>query len=350
MRHVTGTSYTAANGTDYKYYYVKVIFVFFKLIGLGPLNLVRSVPPKNVMNKKLSKTSATIHFDYSFIGAVYNVFLMVCLIGINCKSIPLVYEIVYLFKSKLTTAIELVEAICGNLAVQIVWLSFCIKQTTAVGLMNRLTKIDRLIRDLSGDCDESNRSYFLLLFFGNVLMRIAVIVTNQMCFNSPILGWFNNIVPCMIVNWLMIQYVMVIKLIEAHFRRLNRCLLRNARSLIIRPFRSMIMESSAMDDYLPPKIIAFRRMHVSLYEITSDVADFYSLPIVMAIAFSCYSIVYNSYYAVLPVVVKIENNGPIMFVASVLWLSSMGIPIVVLSASVESIADQVFVIDPVGGV
>lgn len=313
--------------------------MIFKIMGHAPLSIVRrSSKEKSPKAIAVAAALTTTNFAHSGAGSVYNVILIVLLVGLNFVSVPLLYEGEYLSKTPFTETIEVTQAVGGNAVVVFIWLLNLLRQKTMVKIINRLMNVDATVFRLT----ETNRNYFVLLFLTNFSVWILLIVSNQQSYHTAVLGFMNEIVPGVIINWFMIQYVVTVKLIEKRFSALNRALLDSPTSSIVVPIRSLILGCVSADDIDFPNVLSFRRAHSDLYEISCQVAEFYSLPIVFAIAFGCFSIIYNAYWVVVPFVFVSEDEPTFMIVNAISWLGAWMLPITTLALAINAVTAQVF--------
>ena len=333
---------------DNEYFCAKIVLMIFKIIGLAPL-AIRKLPSIKISGNSKREKFTSNQFAYSKLGCFYNIFLIISAFGISFKTVPLVYDNYYPYKSELTESIEIAESICGMAIIMFLFMFMCAKQNCQVRLLNRLINVnDHIIGLNDSDRHVDSKSYFFLLFLVNTLVWVEVILSDVNAYGSMIFNWVNDIIPGMIINWFILQYVVTLKLIENRFKKLNRILLDTSRFSIVQPIQSLMTGNVRTSAFYVPRIVTFRRAHASLYEISCEVSDFYALPILVTIAFSCYSVIYNAYFLMMPFVLRLDSNTIQMIANSVAWLIGLMLPITMLAVGVDRTTVEVFIntIDP----
>ena len=327
---------------DNEYFCAKIILMIFKIFGLAPL-AIRKLPSVEISNNLKREKFTSIQFAYSKLGCFYNILLIIFTLGISFLTIPLVHDNNYPYKSELTQSIEFAQSTCGIAIVIFLFLFVCAKQNCQVELLNRLMNVNDHIIGLSdSDRPVDGKRYFFLLFLVNALVWVQVMFSDVNAYGSTIVNWVNDLIPSMIINWFIIEYVIMVKLIKNRFQKLNRILLDTSRSSTVQTIQSLMMGNVRSSAFYVSKIVKFRRAYASLYEISCEVSDFYALPILVTIAFSCYSVVYNAYFLIMPFVLRLDGNTIHMITNSVAWLIGLMLPITMLAVGVDRTTVEVF--------
>ena len=333
---------SAVGYVDYEFFCAKIVLIIFKIIGLAPL-AIRKLPIVEISKNSKCEKFTSNQFAYSTFGCFYNIFLIIFVFGLSFKALPLVYGNNYAYKSEFTEIIEFAQSICGIAIVMFLFLFMCVKQNFQVKLLNSLMNVnDHIIGLDDSDKHINSKRYFFILFFVNTLVWSEVMISDVNAYGSTFFNWVNDIIPGMIINWFIIEYVIMVKLIENRFKNLNRILLDTSRSSIVQPIQSLMMGNVRTSAFYVPKIVMFRRAHASLYEISCEVSDFYALPILVTIGFSCYSVIYNAYFLVMPFVLRLEKNTIHMIMNSGAWLIGLMLPITMLAIGVNRTTAEVF--------
>lgn len=327
---------------------LKLGLSIFKIMGLAPFAVRESTSVKK--SSKDNWQAYTIRrkspeFVSSQTGSVYNcalVLVQLCLAGL---SIPMEFGVPYPGKTEVTAMIEICLAVFGNAVVVVVWLMYCIRQNDLVTLTNRLTKVDATFDRLNGARVISGLRYFVILLATNTLAWIQLLFSEEVAFHAPVITWFSFITPSIIVNWFILQYVIALKLIKNRLKHLNKLLHGCPINSIVFPLRSFLIESVSIDELQVPTIVSLRRAHTCLYEISRGVADFYSLPILMAVGFVSFLSFYNAYILIAPFVINIEKPTDWMIVNSIFWLVVLIMPIAMLAAGVNGVTAEVRLIN-----
>lgn len=323
---------------------IKVVIFLFKMIGLAPFNSVKHHCLESEPNKRTFKLPETVKFMPSRFGFFYQVSLVVVDLLISIICIKRLFSADYPLKTFFTLIIDLTLAIFGAMLMNALWVYSYVRRNRMMELLNRLVKVDCTIRRLSNLPQIGvRRSYVIGVFVGLNITWIVLIVTDTQAFDSMILDWFDEIVPSFVLSHFILQYALMVKLLETRFRNLNRAIANLSSSRTIKTFRSFVVhgEISLMNCDLFPTIGDFRRAHDTLYKIGFDVAEFYSLPILFVISLNCSEIIYNAYFSFVPLTFGVKTDPTCIFVNSLAWVLVLLIPICILTKGVDNLTDEV---------
>ncbi|XP_043287293.1 putative gustatory receptor 28b isoform X2 [Venturia canescens] len=223
------------------------------------------------------------------------------------------------------------------------WLLTSVRRRDMVSLLNRLIKVDSTICRLSNlQLTTTFRLQAIIVFIVLIITWVVLIISDVYAYNTTIFDWFNDILPSFIITQFLLQYALIVKMIEIRYRSLNIAIVDLSKSSTTKTFRSFVLrdEITLMNCEYLPKVIDFRRAHKTLYDIGSDVAEFYSFPILFIIGLSCFEIVYNSYWSLMPLTVNIDVDPAFIVINSVAWILGLIVPIGILAKAVENITAE----------
>lgn len=294
--------------------------------------------------KKAWSGSGPVKFAASRVGCFYNVFLIALQFRMLFISIPLSNELDYPDKTLLTSTIENAEAVIGNVVLFVVWLWLGLRQKTLVKLFNRLSSFRGATFYRNDDnLSDSSRTFFVMIFLTNIIVWTVSISTDILAYNPLVLTQFSVTVPSFVLTWFVTQYIFAVKFIEKGFSALNRYLEKSVNSSVDHDNRLFVATLAPINDSDVLKIRTIRRAHNNLYEIAMDISDFYSLPILLTVAFYCYIAIYVTYYLVMPFVIAVEDQSDLMMVNSIFTIASVILPIAILATGVTNVINEVHV-------
>ncbi|XP_012229091.1 putative gustatory receptor 28a isoform X2 [Linepithema humile] len=315
---------------------LRILIIFFKLIGLA------TFAHRIVVQRK--KKSCT--FQYSEIGIIYNAVLITLMISSNYLSIPYRVNMEYENKTNLTVGIEILQTILGTVVICTILLSFCIDQKSLVRIANRLMAIEHEIDYLYRLYPPLRRQRVLctvvIIYILKGCLLIVLMVTDVIAFQSTPISWLTDILPTFHVGWLIMQYFLLVTIIQANLADVNRAIqsLSKVSTSDQRPqslcqTRRIVVSNSTIH-----QLLQLRDAHCHLCEISQDVSDFYSLPILFGISFLFLTLIYNGYYLLSPLLMSDEVLEYEVFSNTVLWLIFLMYPISLFTNRITKILKE----------
>ncbi|KAL6443176.1 hypothetical protein ACFW04_002841 [Cataglyphis niger] len=314
----------------------RVLIIFFKLIGLATFTY----------RIDTSKKKTLYTFQYSEFGIVYNTVLISLMVASNYLSIPYRINLQYENKTNLTVGIELVQTILGTLVICMILLFYCIDQKSLVRIINRLTDVEHEIDHLYHLYNPLRRQRVLctmiIACIMNICLLIVLLVTEFLAFHSTPISWLSDILPAFHVGWMIIQYFLLVTIIQAGFADVNRAIENlsrvstpDLRSQSFCQTRRIIVSNSTVR-----QLLQLRDVHCHLCEISGNVSDFYSLPILFGVIFLFLSLIYNGYYLLSPLLMSDEVLQYEIFSNTVFWLIYLIYPISLLTNRITRISNE----------
>jgi len=318
------------------FWMLKISIIFFKLIGLA--TFAHSI----VTQKK--RTLYT--FQYSEFGIVYNVVLSSLMIASNYVSLPIIINSQYENKTNLNVAIEVLQAILGTLVICAILFNYSIDQKSLVRIANRLMDVehamDRLYHPLRRQrifCD------VIIVCILKICLLILLLITETLAFHSSPIAWLTDIVPTFHVGWLLIQYFLLVTVIQADFVDVNQAIQNLIRVSTsdddLRPHSFYQTRRIIISNSTVRQLLQLRDMHCYLCKISEDVSDFYSLPVLFGITFLFLSLIYNGYYLLAPLLMTDSVLEYITLSNTIIWLFFLIYPISLLTNRITKILNEV---------
>ncbi|XP_036150079.1 uncharacterized protein LOC105836834 isoform X2 [Monomorium pharaonis] len=314
---------------------LRMSIIFFKLIGLATFT-------QHIKWKKRTYT-----FQYSEFGIVYNVVLSSLMIASNYLSIPMSINMEYENKTNLTVGIEVLQSVLGALMICAILLSYCISQKSLVRIANRLMdaehEIDRLYHIYRPLRRQRIFCVLLIVCILKVCLLVLLLTSEVLAFHSGPTSWLTDILPTFHVGWLLIQYFLLVAIIQADFADVNQAIqcLTNVNTHDLRPqslyqTRRIIVGNSTVH-----RLLQLRDMHCHLCEISEDVSDFYSLPVLFGLVFLFLTLIYNGYYLLSPLLMADEILEYEVLSNTIIWLIFLIYPISLLTNRITKILIEV---------
>lgn len=318
----------------------RLLITFFKLIGLATFTHC-------VIIQKKRSPRALCTYQYSRLGVLYNAVLISLMIGSNYLSIPYRISLEYVNKTNLTVTIEIVQTVLGTVVMCAIMISYCVGQESLVRIANRLTDVEYELDRLFRLCAPLRRQRvfrtFIFICLLNGCLLIALLISEYFAFHSSPISWLTDVLPTFHVGWFMIQYSLLVNIIHADFIDVNREI-RNVSGITtpdLRPqtfyeTRRIVVSNSAVRQLL---LLQDVRRH--LCDISEDLSDFCSLPILFGVTYMFLTLIYNGYYLLSPLLLSDEVLHYDVFINTVIWLLFVIYPIVLLTSNVTKILYEV---------
>ncbi|XP_039308138.1 uncharacterized protein LOC105199847 isoform X2 [Solenopsis invicta] len=316
---------------------LRISITFFKLIGLATFT-------RHIVTQK-RKTSYT--FQYSKFGIVYNVILSSLMITSNFASIPYRIGLQYENKTNLTTSIEVLQTVVGSLVICAILLSYCIEQKSLVRIANRLINVEHEIDHLYYLYHPLRRQRIfcgmIIVCALKICLLILLLFTEILAFHTGPISWLTDILPTFHVGWLLLQYFILVTIIQADFTDVNLAIQSFIRvstpDLQLQSLcqtRHVVVSNSAVHH-----LLQLRDMHCRLCEISEDVSNFYSLPVLFGFSFLFLTLIYNGYYLLSPLLMTDNILEYKTLSNTVIWLLILIYPIFLLTNRVTKILKEI---------
>ncbi|OXU23541.1 hypothetical protein TSAR_011653 [Trichomalopsis sarcophagae] len=315
--------------TEDNIFFIKCLFYYFKVLGIAPISLYTRSTKKNA--------SQCVVFTRSNRALVYDVVLILILVTAN------IYKILYLCLRVSSTKIITIEAVTNCLEDFVACLSavfiliiICFSWEKLCAVVNA---ISGLTECLDGFGVENPKKYKLqleicMIIFVNITTWILVFVITAVAEFSYLLYdtiMYSNVI---VVNVLLIQYSVVLKLLRHNFKMLNKNLLVICQEVPIK------IQSSVESNGSVERLSQLRKLHASICKVSRDVSNYYSYPTLACVVCVFYTLIYTCYYIARPIVLYHQNLRGDMFVMSLFYGLLLVLSVVILTKSVTATIDE----------
>ncbi|XP_024880056.1 putative gustatory receptor 28a isoform X1 [Temnothorax curvispinosus] len=319
------------------FWMLKMSIIFFKLIGLA------TFAHHIVMRKKRSLYT----FQYSEFGIVYNVILSSLIIASNYLSIPFRLNLEYENKSNLTVGIEVLQTVLGSLVICTILFIYCIDQKSLVRIANRLMDVEHEMDCLYHLYQPLRRQHIfcamIIVCILKVCLLILLLTTEILAFHTGPVSWLSDILPTFHVGWLLIQYFLLVTIIQADFADVNQAIqsLTRVGTPDLRPQSLYQTRRVVFSNSTVHQLLQLRDMHCHLCEISEDVSDFYSLPVLFGFTFLFLTLIYNGYYLFSPLLMTDNILEYETLSNTFIWLIFLIYPISLLTNRTTKILNEI---------
>ncbi|XP_018376828.1 PREDICTED: uncharacterized protein LOC108770033 [Trachymyrmex cornetzi] len=316
----------------------RILIMFYEVIGLA------TFAHRIVIYKK--RTSYT--FQHSKLGIVYNV-LSSLTIASNYISIPYRINHDYYKRTNLTVGIEILQTVLGSLMISTILISYCINQKSLVRIANRLVTIEHEIGRLYNLYHPLRRQRIFCTMIIVCILKICLLILLLFikilnAYTGPV-SLLIDILPTFYMGWLLIQYFLLVTIIQTDFSDVNRAIQSltriNAPDLRLQflyQTHRIIIDNSTVH-----QLLQLRNVHCHLCEISEDVSSFYSLPVLFGIGFLFLSLIYNGYriFWVLLITDDDLNLNYSYIITLIVWIIFRIYPIFLLTNRITRILIEV---------
>ncbi|XP_071627272.1 uncharacterized protein [Temnothorax longispinosus] len=320
------------------FWMLRISIIFFKINGLATF-------AHHIVTRRKRPLCA---FYYSKFGIVYNVVLSCLIIASNYLSIPFILTVQYENKSNLTVTLEVLQAILGSLVICAILLFYCIDQKSLVRIVNQLMDVEH----------EMDRLYLLYrplrrqrIFYAvtivcvlKVCLLILLLTTETLAFHVGPVAWLTDILPSLYVGWLLIQYFLLVTIIQADFADVNQAIesLTEVGTPNLQPQSFYQTRRIIFNNSTVRQLLQLRDMHYHLCEISKDVSDFYSLPVLFGVTFLFLTLIFNGYYLLAPALMITGDSLEFKILSNtIIWLIFLIYPISILTNRITKTLNEI---------
>ncbi|XP_044587724.1 putative gustatory receptor 28a [Cotesia glomerata] len=314
-------------------------YIFFKTIGLSPwaLNLAQIV--KKCRGRNFSNQTITI--TTSVYGSLYNIILSLLIIIYNILCF--LYEFVYNENDlHIAIAVRVSLRISGGMAIIVVWISYILRQKLIIQTVRKFVNVDRILAKCCYKTNQPiNDNYVNLVILSHfILSFVGLIVVLKV---YPIIIIPVRYVPAVINSWVMTQYSLILNMMINRLKIINTRILKLGNVETSIKSRVILAERPPLTD---PKLVAFDLRHISsahsqLSELSSEVSNFFGIPILLVIIYSGVSGTVYLYFVIFSFFEKYKQENIINYFSVGLWFSYMILSFIFMTTNVTRIKVQV---------
>nr|WGC54960.1 gustatory receptor 2 [Psyttalia incisi] len=316
---------------------VRLLVIIFKFMGLAPI-VVES--PRSLRTRTQNSTQG-LTFKRCIWGMVYIYILIILVFAASLITIPFINAGSPHSDADLLHTFGAVKGVFGLISLFLTWLAVAFRYKTAVKILIKLVEMDNemlMLPDLY--YLETSKRRIMIMFVGNSIVWIIIFVLEILSVPDWWKIWTPLLLPSLVMNWYIMQYILMLVMIENRFVSVNRGLVMISNSRIETFFHADVRPADVSERVIVNNFMTLRRAHAILSGICRDISDYYSFPILPVMAFFCGASIYNSYYIIVPLVVKTRQESVLQIMNMICWLTIQMLPVVVLSVCVTRVLNQ----------
>lgn len=293
-------------------------YIFFKIIGLSPWTISDFEMYKK--NRQVNNDQNKV-CKFSYFGTFYNVLLIIVIISLTLYSSH--YNPLTILQTDSIMTKETVSTL-ENLAglTTLVYLSvYIFRQKLMIGIFNRLKVVDSKLQKCSIYSLENDITLHII-FIVNLFICCFLVVTEFHRYS--LLGTIIRSTPTVISAWLLIQYIMLLNMINRRFKIINYTIVKiiEANQNKNQPEAVCVSRTTLFRGSVIYDINNIKYAYIKLYEICQDLGSFFGFSILLALIFIGAESVFVLYFAILEFFETQRLSGiNLNDSISVLWLS-----------------------------
>ncbi|XP_076549137.1 uncharacterized protein LOC117600826 isoform X2 [Osmia lignaria lignaria] len=314
-----------------------IVFVlfFFKFIGLATFSVI------NISQKKKHQ-KRTLYFVSTKLGTCYNVLIACLIIASNYFTIPVLYYEDYVSGTIGATVIGIAVGILGSVITFIILLWYCMYQSIFVKFGNSLVEILEELYRLREPVNRKRIVFILLcIYLFELVIILALLISDYIAYHSHPISWMATIVPMILVSWVFIQYYSVLIVLHVMYANLNKIIqniyvYRTENANCLHRCRRVFINSTGIQS-----LLNLRCIHALLCDISAQVSQFYSLPILLGTSLLFFNLLYDLYVLFAPFMVdNVIMDTPIVL-NNVVWVIFTLYPLGLLTTRVTKLENEI---------
>ena len=279
----------------------KIIYYFFKLLGLLPLQF-------NFESNLRTYNPAPL-FTCSQKDIIYNIFLICLMIVLNYFSIRISYELYYFGnRIKYERIIDTLLTTFGCFSNISVLIIFCIQQKKMVNMFNKILNLLNFLNKINKKVYEQNikmNGHMIQIIVINLITYSSLVITmdTQNC-SSIALFYFATSFSDLILNYAVMEYSLILILLQRYFKVINenlRDISKKSNDLI--QIHCIHKTDDVNEEQTQLNVISdTHKIHSSVCEISEELSNLYGKPMFFCTSTSFFILIVYAYYTVKPIV------------------------------------------------
>ncbi|KAH0554825.1 putative gustatory receptor 28a [Cotesia glomerata] len=319
--------------------FIKVHFVIFYFLGLIPFSYKKNA---NIVDKKKFGPD-TITLVPTEIHTCYSLVLIIIIVIGNSIQIPLFIKERYSGDgNELTETLSLAISVSGNGVLIIMLLLYIVQRQKIIKLGNQLLDLDVAMKKLHNIYKlESDKMELILICYINTIPCVIIALFTLFIEASFIRATCMYTFHTIVFNYFVMQYAIVLTLIEKKLKCCNDAFLRMKKSIELQ-FRVYNTQKNTLEKTSIIEIFALKRCHTILCKMCSDIADFYSFGFLFIIPYSIVCVILNIYDLLTPFL-KIYPTDDVIVrrIGNIAWITARLFPILTTAICATKVSKQI---------
>ncbi|XP_057335944.1 uncharacterized protein LOC130674590 [Microplitis mediator] len=261
----------------------------FKILGLAPWKI--NVPI--IFENGLYRNNTDCPYEISITGAIYNIFLIfaLCVYAIILHIYD--FSAVERMDSIITKIVGKSIIAFGLIGVITIWFVYIFYQKVIVEIANEMYMLDNYLKRCKYYSLENDFCIYFI-FGGNFIMYAGMFLLEIFTYFSVVTPLWT--VPYLISSWILTQYALTLNFILKRFKSLNKTILKLGKINLESEFDTILVTKMKIHNSTVADIVNINDANRKLYEICNKVADFYALPLLIAIIYCTITAIFDFYY------------------------------------------------------
>ncbi|THK32869.1 putative gustatory receptor 28a [Diachasma alloeum] len=307
----------------------EITHVISTLLGLAPCSI-------QISTLSTPESGFTFLFSYSRVKCFYHILLIALCIGIITRGVPRLNDVPYPNDSSIGKTIGLALAIMGNVIAAVIILYYLILQRNIIRIGNQVHEFDKIygtkLNARSVNMGGISKTFITITLM--IFIWIGVLVTESML-PQGIIYIVTSGLSEVFVSWLLLQYSLVIHVLEDRFRGLNDSLLATAAYPVVFTEDALFRRSVSSNSLIVENLIVIKHARNCVLKLSREVSGFYSFPVLLVIFYCCCCCVDTTYFYVMTVM-RPGKDGDDNDLAGFIFCVLLNLyPIMILSTSVN---------------
>ena len=318
---------------------VKFFYYFYKVLGLMPIQFGNTAIDKKTPRKR---------FIYSRRNLLYNIFLTFFVAGLNYYSIRTSYESYeFYYRVKFERIIDTIMTVFGLFCATFTLITFCVHCKQSVKIANEILILEQSISRINEKMYTKNMKLshaILKIFLIHCITRFFVIFSVDTQKNNEIVMFYVGAYVCdMINNCTLIQYSMIMKLMEQLFKVINEnCIYMSKESASSVNITCICQNScSTCEQIKAEKIVCLHELHLSICEILQILSNLYMKLMFFCTTYTFLDLIVSAYYVVKPLVNGEDGLWSKIYFHTVCHIVHSTVMMVILTKSVTEATSEV---------
>lgn len=239
----------------------------------------------------------SLGFTSSRYGIAYNIVFCIFLAVTNCACILFTYISDFGSKVKYEKEIDCLEYSVTAFTALLLLATFCVKRNETIAIANQISSINEAL-PISSNGQNSISMYIVKVFLADLVLWIMLNFTTSLFESIDFVVYNLSYSSNYVLNAMMLQYSIALKLIQHLFRSINENLRNFARQSVCVNF----LTDEGNSKITVQKLIGLHKLYASLVEVSHNVSRFYSLPMFFCILSTFISTTLACYYLAKPIV------------------------------------------------
>lgn len=262
----------------HKYILFYCYLIIFKITGLAPWKVDISLifdSDDYINNEQIYP------FEISNYGFLYSAFLLITMSA----------YIISLYRSSLwsqmythTSFMRIIGkslVIFSNLVTIIRWFFFVLRQNMIIKSLNELYSVHNIFKRSEHKFENIYSLY--IIFFINLILCCVVMVVGG--WTAPLLSMPCWSVPCVINSWILIQYAVILTIVNKHIKWVNEKILKLGNIDTDVNCKTLFDTKTPLGEPIIKDIINMNYVHKKLCDISQDIENFYAFPVLLGIIY-----------------------------------------------------------------